>query len=312
MIVNLTTYFDKNYLSRFLNLKNSFEQFNIEHKFYVLCLDDYVYKFLKEKNFANIEAILLSQIEEKYEDLKNVKNNREIIEYYFTLSPYLPKYLFEEKNLNHIIYVDADYYFFNNPSEIIQANYDSSVIIIRQHASLKYGKYNVGLLFFNFNFVETIEIVNKWSEQCLNDCSDKVTSNSYADQKYLDSWISKLKHIRVYEPEYTSLAPWDKNIVIESNLKKIVAYHFHALKLNQNYFITGFHNYNKKNSKLILEKIYFPYIKNLRLIEKRYDLSSKSIRDNRKSTFGKIIVFLRNIKSTIKKILYSDKYNYPK
>ena len=82
--------------------------------------------------------------------------------------------------------------------------------------------------------------------------------------------------------------------------------------LNQNYFVTGFHNYNKKNSKLILEKIYFPYIKNLRLIEKRYDLSSKSIRDNRKSILGKIIVFLRNIKSNLKKIFYSDKYNYPK
>ena len=76
MIVNLTTYFDKNYLSRFLNLKSSFEQFNIDHKFYVLCLDEYVYEFLKEKNFSNIETISLSQIEEKYEDLKNVKINR--------------------------------------------------------------------------------------------------------------------------------------------------------------------------------------------------------------------------------------------
>ena len=51
MIANITTYFDKNYLSRFLNLKSSIEQFDINHKFYVLCLDDYVYKFLKEKKF---------------------------------------------------------------------------------------------------------------------------------------------------------------------------------------------------------------------------------------------------------------------
>ena len=310
MKVNFATYFDKNYLSRFLNLKNSFDQFNIDHKFHVLCLDDYVYKFLKQNDFANVELISLKEVEKKYVDLSNVKDKREVIEYYFTLSPFLPKYLFEVKNLRHIIYIDADYYFFNNPTKLIQSNFDSSVIIIRQHASLKYGKYNVGLLFFNFNFAETHKIVNKWSKQCLNSCSDKVTSDTYADQKYLDSWLSELKHIRVYEPEYTSLAPWDSNIVIEKNIKKIIAFHFHALKLKQNYFISGFHNYNKKNSKLILEKIYLPYIKNLKSIDEKYNLSSKSIRDIRKSSIGKTIVFLRNLKSNLKKILYSDKYKY--
>ena len=311
MKTNLATYFDKNYLSKFLNLKNSIEQFNIDYKFYVLCLDDYVYKFLKKKNFVNVEIISLDEIEKKYKELKVVKNKREIIEYYFTLSPFLPKYLYEERKITHVIYIDTDYYFFNNPSKLIIANYDSSVIIIRQHASLKYGKYNVGLLFFNFNFGETYEIVNKWSKQCINSCSDKVTNNSYADQKYLDTWVNELKYVRVYEPEYTSLAPWDANILIEKNIKKMIAFHFHALKLNHNHFVTGFHNFNKKNSKLILEKIYNPYVKNLKSIEKKYDLKSSSLRDNRKSTIGKFMVFFRNLKSNFKKILYSDKCKYP-
>ena len=46
-------------------------------------------------------------------------------------------------------------------------------------------------------------------------------------------------------------------------------------------------------------------------IEKKYDLHSSSIRDDRRSMSGKFMVFLRNIKSNIKKILYSDKYKYP-
>lgn len=311
MTTNITTYFDKNYLSRFLNLKSSFEQFNIDHKFHVLCLDDYVYKFLKKNNFVNVEIILLSQIEEKYEKLKIIKKDRETIEYYFTLSPFLPKYLFEVKNLSQIIYIDTDYYFFNNPSKLIQSSHDSSVVIIRQHASLKYGRYNVGLLFFNFNFAETYEIIDKWSMQCLNNCSDKVTNNSYADQKYLDSWVSDLKYIRIYEPEYTSLAPWDPNIMIEKNINNMIAFHFHALKFSQNYFVTGLHNYNKKSSKMILEKIYKPYVKNLKLIENKYDLKSSSVRDDRKSIIGKFMVLLRNLKSNFKKILYSDRYKYP-
>lgn len=311
MKINIATYFDKNYLSKFLNLRNSLEKFNINYKFHVLCLDDFVYKFFKNNYFSNIEIISLDEIENKYKELKSIKDNRETIEYYFTLSPFLPKYLYEEKKITNIIYVDTDYYFFNNPSKLINANHDSSIIIIRQHAALKYGKYNVGLLLFNFNFEETYNIIDKWSKQCIDCCSDNVTNNSYADQKYLDTWVNELNYIRVFEPEYTSLAPWDANVLIEKNIETVIAFHFHALKLNQKHFVTGFHNFNKKNSKLILEKIYNPYIKDLRLIEKNYDLHSSSIRDDRRSMSGKFMVFLRNIKSNIKKILYSDKYKYP-
>lgn len=310
-MISFCTYFDKNYLSKFLTLKKSLDQFNIEHKFYILCLDDFVYKFFQKNYFHNIELISLDEIEDRYNELKIAKNDREVIEYYFTMSPFLPRYIYEEKKVNQIIYVDSDYYFLNSPSKMINSIYDSSAIIICQHAALKYGKYNVGLLFFNFNFEETFKIIKKWSEQCIESCSDKVTSDSYADQKYLDTWVSELKHIRIYEPEYTSLAPWDSNIMIEKNINNMIAFHFHALKFNQNYFVTGFHNYNKKNSNIILEKIYKPYVKNLRLIENKYDLQSSSVRDDRKSIVGKFMVFLRNLKSNFKKILYSDKYKYP-
>ncbi len=311
MKINFATYFDKNYLSKFLNMKNSLEQFDNNYKFYVLCLDEFVYKFFKNNNFTNVEIISLDEIENQYKELKNIKNEREIIEYYFTLSPFLPRYIYEKKKIAQIVYVDTDYYFFNNPARLISTNYDSSVTIIRQHASLKYGKYNVGLLFFNFNFDETYNIIKKWSKQCIMSCSDKITNNSYADQKYLDTWVFELKYIRVFEPEYTSLAPWDANLLIENNIEKMIAFHFHALKLNQNYFVTGFHNYNKKNSKIILKKIYEPYINNLRSIERKYNLQSSSLRHHRKSTTGKLIVFFRNLKSNLKKTLYSDKYKYP-
>jgi len=311
MKINIATYFDKNYLSKFLTLKSSLEQFDNYYNFYVLCLDDFVYKFFKKNNFTNVEIISLDDVENKYKELNNIKKDRETIEYYFTMSPFLPRYIYEEKKINNIVYVDTDYYFFNNPSKLIYTNYESSVTIIRQHASLKYGKYNVGLVFFNFNFNETYEIVKKWSKQCINCCSDSVSDNSYADQKYLDTWISELNYVRVYEPEYTSLAPWDSNIMIEKNIEKMISFHFHALKLNKDHFVTGFHNFNKKSSKLILKKIYFPYIKNLRFLEKKYDLHSRSIRDDRRSMIGRLTVFLRNLKSNCKKILYSDKYKYP-
>ena len=66
---------------------------------------------------------------------------------------------------------------------------------------------------------------------------------------------------------------------------------------------------NKKEKKE--EKIYNPYIISLRQIENKYDLKSSSVRDLRKSKIGKYMVFFRNLRSNLKKILFSDNYKYP-
>ena len=41
----------------------------------------------------DIQLISLKEIEEKYLQLKYAKKNRQIVEYYFTLSPFLPLYI---------------------------------------------------------------------------------------------------------------------------------------------------------------------------------------------------------------------------
>ena len=79
-MIYFCTYFDKNYLSKFLNLKSSLESFNFKFTFYALCLDDYSFDFFKKHSFANVEAISLDEIENEYDNLIKVKNDRELIE----------------------------------------------------------------------------------------------------------------------------------------------------------------------------------------------------------------------------------------
>ena len=308
-MINFCTYFDKNYLSKFINLKSSLEKFNFKHTFYILCLDEFVVDFFKKNNFKDIIVITLKEIEDEYKELLVAKNNREIIEYYFTLSPFLPKYIFKKKGVNKISYLDSDFYFFKSPEKIIKHNIDCSVTLIQQNADQKYGKFNVGWIYFNFNFDETVSIVDDWGNQCLNECLDIPGKNSYADQKYLDTWITKLKFIKILKPEYTCLSPWDSNLILEEYKNSMIAFHYHGLEIYKNKFSSGFHRYNKRNTKKIIERVYIPYVKNLILTERKYSLKSLSIRSHRKRIFSKYMIKLRNLKSSIKKIYYSDYYD---
>lgn len=309
-MINFCSYFDKNYLAKFLNLRSSLENFNFKYTFYILCLDDFSVNFFKKNNFNNTIIITLNEIENEYKELLDLKQNREIIEYYFTLSPFLPKYIFEKKGIKQISYLDSDFYFFKSPKKIISENLDCSMSLIQQNSNNKYGKYNVGWINFNFEFDETINIVNEWSNQCLNYCSDIPKHNSYADQKYLDTWITKLKYCRVFQPEYTCLSPWDSNIAIDINIKSMISFHYHGLELHENYFTSGFYNYNKNINQKIREEIYSPYIKNLISIEKKYNLKTSSIRHHRKKILSKFYIVIRIIKSNIKRIYYNDYHSY--
>jgi len=303
---NFCSYFDKNYLSKFLVLRNSIETFTSEYRFFILALDNYVEDFFKKNKIKNIQVISLKDLEQSYKDLIIAKKNRDLIEYYFTLSPFLPRYIFEKFNCLNISYVDSDFFFYKNPIKLFQQNLNSSVTLIRQDSEPKYGLFNMGLIYFNFNFSETLEILNTWAEQCLDSCTDipDTNKNIYADQKYLDKWFSKLRNIKILYPEYSVLSPWDTNQKIEFNIDNFLAFHFHNFQIQNDFFYSGFSNYNKKPSKIILNKIYIPYAKKIYHVNEKYNLKTFSIRNLSNSNVKK----LRNLKFFIKKILYQDKY----
>ena len=298
------TYFDHNYLSKFLTLKASLDQYKNENTFFILSLDNLVSDFFQKNNFKNVQLINLIDLEAEYADLLVAKKNRSLIEYYFTLSPFLPQYIYKKFNISQVSYLDADFYFFKNPNKFINQNLDFSVVLIKQESNPIYGFYNVGWILFNFNHQETKEIVKEWGVQCLNSCYDvpNKKKNLYADQKYLDNWPKKLKKIKIVYPEYTCLSPWDNNRVIEKNIQSMISFHFHGLEIADDYLVTGFSKYNKKISKKIIKNIYVPYLLQLSVIEKKYNLRGFSIRHNSR----KMLTRIRYLKSKIKKIIFND------
>jgi hypothetical protein len=307
-MINFCSYFDKNYLSRFLVLKDSIDAFKLEYNYFVLALDNFVEDFFQKQKIKNIQVINLKDLEQEYKDLIIAKNNRDLIEYYFTLSPFLPIYIFEKFKSNNLIYVDSDFFFYKDPIQFSNQNINSSVTLVKQNANPKYGIFNVGLIQFNFNFFETYKILKIWSQECINSCTDipDLKNNVYAEQKYLDNWIFELKNLKILSPECTVLSPWDSNQVIEKNINNMIAFHFHGFSYKNNFFYSGFSNYNKRLSEKILNNIYIPYSRKIFSKSEEYNLSINSIRNLSNKNFIK----LRKIKSLVKKIIFNDNYEF--
>ena len=109
------TYFDHNYLSRATLMIESLRRYD-QSPIYVLALSELCETILHDLALPNVEVIPLATLEAAYPELAPLKQSRKLIEYYFTLSPFLPHYLFAKTDADRITYIDGDLYFFTSPA----------------------------------------------------------------------------------------------------------------------------------------------------------------------------------------------------
>jgi hypothetical protein len=263
-----TVFFDKNYLSRGLVLINSLKRNSTAFKIYILCLDAETYDFftLNKSVYKEIIPIKLKELEEYDLELKVCKENRSLIEYYFTLSPSLPLFILEKWNLPHICSLDADIKFYASPDPIFSYLETHSVIVTPHKFSdenkelVKYGCNNVSFQIFK-NDETGLNCLKKWRNQCLEWCSDYFDEENqrFADQKYLDEWEDLYGNkVKVLNDNVSGLAIWNINSYtiskkgnqFLSNGENIIFYHFHNMKFLSNRWATnGFKSYHVRPNK---------------------------------------------------------------
>ena len=316
--INLCTYFDKNYLAKFLTCRNSVLRFEKNAEFYCLCLDTETYNYLNKVKLNNVHLVLLEELESYFLELKYAKKNREKVEFYFTLSPFLPLYILKKYKLDQINYIDSDLYFFDTPQKIIDYLGNNSIIVIEHGIKTKrFGKYNVGWLTFKNDEISKT-CLEEWASNCIGWCYDYVEHEKYADQKYLDTWPEKYKKITILPSEYSS-APWNitnKNITINQkkemfvNKNKLIFFHFHGLNIYQSFFSTGISMYNKRLKRNFVEHIYNKYISELEAIKKKVNFVETNIRQkvNYEELNMSIIVIFKKIIRMFKQFMFIDFY----
>jgi len=300
------SYFDSNYLSHGLTLIHSLKKYcEVPFTFYVLCLDEKVYFSLLELNISSVVLIKISEIEDWNPSLLEAKQDRSLVEYFFTMSPILPLYILKKFEVDIIACLDADLMFFSSPSSIYKELNSKSIYIIEHRFREEFtdhlisGKFNVQCQLFRNDKVG-LDCLSRWSEQCINWCFDRHEDGKFADQKYLEEWpylygndlvISKILGV--------GLAPWnvDGEEITDSdngfliNGTPIIFFHFHGLKVFNRFFAkTGLSAYGAQTTKA-LRALYLQYLSNLFI--NNLSRKQKSIRNQ---NYGLIRMFLSGLK----------------
>jgi hypothetical protein len=286
-----STYFDKNYLTSALVLIDSLEKHCKDFTLFILCLDDFTYRYFNKNNNTNnnIQLISLRDIECYDVELKGCKNNRSLVEYYFTLSPCLPLYILNKFNIEHICSLDADIKFYSNPEELFNNLNEFSIIVTPHKFSFPnkekiiYGKNNVSFQIFKNNTVGR-NCLEDWRKKCIEWCYDELddVNSRFADQKYLDTWINEYPgEVKELYDSVSGLAPWNtdnykieyKNNLYYSDNLKIIYFHFQRFKILSNRIaFNAFKEYNIMNQKQ-LAAIYLDYWKSLKKISEEINYS---------------------------------------
>jgi len=291
---HFATLFDYNYLSRGLCLIDSLNAtISEDYKLYVLALDNHIVEYFDKPIYNNVKVITLDDLESCYPELLKAKGNRNKVEYYFTLSPVLPLYILENYDCDRITTLDADIYFYSDPTQIF-SHYQADSILITPHdfsSNIKfleeYGYYNVSFQSFP-RTTSSFQVLNDWKTKCISWCYDTLDPQTgyYADQKYLDFWKRGFDNVHDIELKTCGRAPWNLRdtkldyrkgkILVDG--KPLIYYHFHHLRIYEKIIEHGLPLYGVSEITSEIKTIYRKYIRCLIVHNKVISsISDKSI-----------------------------------
>jgi hypothetical protein len=242
-------------------------------------MDFICYKALLKMNLPNVFLISIQDFEKGDEALRIAKTNRTTVEYYFTCTPSLPLYIFNHfKGINSLTYLDSDFFFFSDPEPVMKIIGEHPIAITAHrfppalcNLEKQYGVYNVGWLTFKRD-EQAISCLQRWREQCLEWCFDRLEEGRFADQMYLNEWPTLYPDTLVISHKGVNLAPCnignyqisikDNQIVIDGD--QLICYHYFGLKDYRGFlYYLSLRQYGAPPTRTILEQIYEPYLQAL-------------------------------------------------
>jgi glycosyltransferase involved in cell wall biosynthesis len=279
---NYCCYFDHRYLPRGLAMIRSLRKWDPSAVVWVLCLSEECHRVLSEVREPAVQLLRIGDLEAAFPALIEARSNRSRIEYYFTCTPSLVRFVLARVADQGIVtYVDGDLYFFSDPKPLFEELGDNSVSIIphRFPARLqyleKYGLYNVGWMSFRKD-ARGQAVATWWQDRCNEWCYDVLDGDRFADQKYLDRIATDFDGVVVLTHRGANLAPWnlgghslslDGGRIFIDHDWPLIFFHFHGLRrVGRRIYIPGHFRYRAPFGRLIRTRLYRPYIQHLEAI----------------------------------------------
>ena len=279
------TYFDVNYLVKGLGLIESIRRHESEnYEIFVICLDQITQLFLDRLSYPNLTTFNMADIEQADSPLQVAKQNRSLVEYYWSIKAAIALYLIKKKpEIGSIFYLDADLYFYSSPDPLWEAIENQSVLLHEHRFSpeqaflSKYGKYNAGMLGFR-NDPAGLDILNWWRNCCLDWCHARLENGKFGDQLYLNLVPKGFSRVGVCENIGVGVAPWnhikyefsfDESGYGTVNRTKIVFYHFHSVAFIEPEIIVPSKHVTNPIAEDIIRVCFLPYFNALTGTQKK-------------------------------------------
>jgi hypothetical protein len=216
---------------------------------FIHCIDQASYKLLNKMKLENVHFIREKRLDES---IRNLKQERRIHEYCWTLKPVICDYVLATyPSVKRITYLDSDLYFWSDPTSIFKKQSDCSVLLsieekyrpnmnqrIVQRKSRITGLYNSGFISFKNDEIG-VKAVKWWREKCLEACRIAPEEGIFGDQKYLDEMPSLFSTSCDIATPGVNVGPWNvfkyqfsnvnDSVCIDEHL--LVFYHFSGLRV---------------------------------------------------------------------------------
>jgi len=302
------TYFDRNYLPRGLALYHSLIRHCPEFHLYVLAMDEMTRVALEGLRPANLTVISLAELEAANPHLALIRASRSSVEYYYTCGPsWLLHLLKSQQQIDLLIYLDADLFFFSDPAPLFDEMETYSIALVEHRLSAKlrpdlsrYGRYNVGWVAYRRD-QQGLECLQWWAASCLEWCYDRVEDDRFADQKYLEAFPDRFSRVCILQHKGANLAPWnisnyritvhDDGVWVDD--VPLLFFNFHGFKVIAPWlFDSNLGWYRTLLSGSVRRHIFLPYIEALRCSQSQAGLGA-SIRESSRG-FGSLTTALRS------------------
>ncbi len=269
MTRHYVTLFDHRYLPQGIALYESLKQHETE-EFYlmVLPLDEECWRALESIDLPGLGKIH-PQLWEEYKANSAMKASRSYAEYCWSCASTFTEFMMESCG-GDWTYLDADLFFFSNPSPVFAQIGERSIAITPhrfpdnpQKTRLeKSGKFNVGFVHLKNTEVGR-KCLSKWASQVRERCSAEV---GCGDQLYLDAWPEEYGNEVAMLGHGVNTGPWnlsgyevcmyDGQVFLDRH--PLINFHFHEWRENEDGSIRRT-NYELRQRDI--ELIYDPYQK---------------------------------------------------
>lgn len=247
---------------------------------YVFTLDKESYEILFKLRKPNLVIIKHEDFEDS--TLRRLKLERSVAEYCWTCTSHSIYFCLSKFRISACTYIDADLFFFSDPSILVDELGVDSVLITLHRFSLVYrwiysklaGNYCVQFITFRNN-KEGMKVLTWWKSKCVDWCYARYEDGKFGDQLYLNDWTTRFTGVHVLKHE-GALGPWsifmnynifskNNRILVRrmftENTYPLVFYHFSYLKYYIDQFGTEYVDFGSfLFSHGFIKSFYLPYM----------------------------------------------------